>query len=147
MHCPYRFLLYLLEAYLFANGRQMVSLRWLALFRDFERARAANQGSVCLAYFYSSLDPFSRGTLRQLVGPWKLLEVSLSLSLSLSVSLSCSSCILIHMPYRLGLYIIFLLTASIPISCKLPFYHMCLANYTISVAYKLYHNFMQTVIS
>ena len=53
MHCPYGtaeeclwmarvFLLYLLEAYLFANGRQMVSLRWLALFRDFERAQTAN---------------------------------------------------------------------------------------------------------
>ncbi|KAK9997980.1 hypothetical protein SO802_017583 [Lithocarpus litseifolius] len=32
-------LLYLLEAYLFANSRQMVSLRWLVLFQDFERAR------------------------------------------------------------------------------------------------------------
>ena len=36
------FLLYLLEAYLFANGGQIVSLRWLALFRDFERAQTAN---------------------------------------------------------------------------------------------------------
>ena len=47
----------------------MVSLRWLDLFRDFERARVANWGSMCLAYFYFSLDTFSRGTLRQLVGP------------------------------------------------------------------------------
>ena len=55
MHCPYGtaeeclwmarvFLLYLLEAYLFANGRQMVSLRWLALFRDFERSLVTNWG-------------------------------------------------------------------------------------------------------
>ena len=36
------FLLYLLEAYLFANGGQTVSLRWLALFWDFERAWIAN---------------------------------------------------------------------------------------------------------
>ena len=36
------FLLYLLGAYLFANGGKMVSLRLLALFLDFERARAAN---------------------------------------------------------------------------------------------------------
>ena len=63
------FLLYLLEAYLFSNGGQMVSLRWLALFRDFERAQATNWGSMCLAYFYSSLDTLSQGTLRQLVGP------------------------------------------------------------------------------
>lgn len=32
------FLLYLLRAYLFTNGGQTMFLRWLALFRDFERA-------------------------------------------------------------------------------------------------------------
>ena len=36
------FLLYILGAYLFANGGQTVSLRWLALFRNFEVARVAN---------------------------------------------------------------------------------------------------------
>ena len=36
------FLLYILGAYLFANGGQTVSLRWLALFRDFEDAKGAN---------------------------------------------------------------------------------------------------------
>ena len=36
------FLLYLLGAFLFANGRQPVSLRWLALFHYFKEARKAN---------------------------------------------------------------------------------------------------------
>ena len=54
----------------------MVSLRWLAIFRDFERAQDANWGQVCLTYLYSSLDALSWGTLSQLVVPWKLLEVS-----------------------------------------------------------------------
>ena len=58
------FLLYLLGAYLFTKGGKMVSLRWLALFRDFTEAREANYGQVCLAYLYSSLDMLSRGTLR-----------------------------------------------------------------------------------
>ena len=42
------FLLYLLRAYLFANGGQTVSLRWLALFRDFERAWTINWRQACL---------------------------------------------------------------------------------------------------
>ena len=72
------FLLYLLGAFLLTNGGQTMSLRWLALFHDFEEAREANWGQVCLAYLYSSLDMLSRGTLHQLLGPWKLLEVNLS---------------------------------------------------------------------
>ena len=72
------FLLYLLGAFLLTNGGQTMSLRWLALFHYFEEAREANWGQVCLAYLYSSLDTLSRGTLHQLLGPWKLLEVSLS---------------------------------------------------------------------
>ena len=36
------FLLYLLMVYLFANGGQTLSLRWLALFRDFERSLVTN---------------------------------------------------------------------------------------------------------
>lgn len=35
------FLLYILGTYLFTNREQMVSLRWLALFRDFGEAREA----------------------------------------------------------------------------------------------------------
>ena len=65
------FLLYVLEAYLFTNGGQIVSLRWLALFCHFKQAR----GHACLAYFYSVMDMLSWGTLCQLVGPWKHLEV------------------------------------------------------------------------
>jgi len=63
------FLLHLLGVYLFTNGGQMVSLRWLALFQDFADARRANWGQACLAYLYSTLDTLSWGTLRQLVGP------------------------------------------------------------------------------
>ena len=85
------FLLHLLGAYLFTNGAQMVSLRWLTLFQDFAEARRVNQGQACLAYLYSTLDTFSRGTLRQLVGPWKLLEVS-SLSISCISICSLQSC-------------------------------------------------------
>ena len=70
------FLLHLLRAYLFANGGQTVSLRWLTLFQDFREAQRANWEQACLAYLYSTFDTLSRGTLRQLVGPWKLLEVS-----------------------------------------------------------------------
>ena len=36
-------LLFLLGAYLFTNGGQTVSLRWLAIFQDFERAWAGGQ--------------------------------------------------------------------------------------------------------
>ena len=35
------FLLHLLGAYLFVNGGQMVSLRWLTLFQDFGEAQRA----------------------------------------------------------------------------------------------------------
>ncbi|KAL0008258.1 hypothetical protein SO802_009760 [Lithocarpus litseifolius] len=58
------FLLHLLGLYLFGNGGQLVSLRWLTLFQDFAEARRANWGQACLAYLYSTLDTFSRGTLR-----------------------------------------------------------------------------------
>lgn len=36
------FMLYVVGACLFANGGQTRSLRWLALFRDFEQAQEAN---------------------------------------------------------------------------------------------------------
>ena len=62
------FLLYPLGAYLFANRRQMVSLRWLALFRDFGEAQEAYYVQACLAYLNSSLDTLSRRTLHHLVG-------------------------------------------------------------------------------
>ena len=63
------FLLYLLRVYVFANGGQTISLRWLALFRDFEHAREVNWGQACLACLYSVLDTLSQGTLGQLAGP------------------------------------------------------------------------------
>ena len=69
------FLLYLLGVYLLANGGQIVSLRWFALFRDFEHAWEANWGQTYLAYLYSIMDTLSRGTLGQLARPWKLFEV------------------------------------------------------------------------
>ena len=70
------FLLHLLGAYLFTNGAKMVSLRWLTLFQDFGEAQRPNWGQACLAYLYSTFDALNQGTLRQLLGPWKLLEVS-----------------------------------------------------------------------
>ena len=133
------FLLYLLEAYLFANGGQTVSLRWLALFCDFERAQTANQKSMCLAYFYSSLDSLSQGTLCQLVRPWKLLEVSFSPFTLVGHAFSFLQSY-IHMPHRLGLCTIFLPTTFLHISCKLLPYqiyvlqivpYLILANYHI----------------
>ncbi|KAK9996736.1 hypothetical protein SO802_021422 [Lithocarpus litseifolius] len=67
------FLLLLVGEHLFIIGGQTVSLRWLALFRDFEGLSC--QLSICLAYLYSSSDTLNRGTLCQLVGPWKLLKI------------------------------------------------------------------------
>jgi len=58
------FLLHLLGAYLFADGGQTVSLRWLTLFQDFGEAQRANWEQACLAYLYSTFDTLSRGTLR-----------------------------------------------------------------------------------
>ena len=81
------FLVHLLGAYLFANGGQTVSLRWLTLFQDFVDARRANWGQACLVYLYCNFDTFSQGTLRQLVRPWNLLEVSF---LSISYIFICS---------------------------------------------------------
>ena len=81
------FLLHLLGAYLFVNSGQTVSLRWLILFQDFGEAWKANWGQACLVYLYSTLNTLNRGTLRQLVGPWKLLEVS---SLFVSCIFICS---------------------------------------------------------
>ena len=43
-HIAKAFLLHLLGAYIFGNGGQMVSLRWLTLFQDFTEARRANWG-------------------------------------------------------------------------------------------------------
>ena len=81
----------------FANRGQTVPLRWLALFRKFKEAREANWGQACLTYLYSSLDMPSRGTLCQLVGPWKLLEVN-SLFYFFCISCISHSCNYFH-PY------------------------------------------------
>ena len=42
VHMARAFLLHLLGAYLFANGGQTVSLRWLTIFQDFGDAWRAN---------------------------------------------------------------------------------------------------------
>ena len=44
-------MLHLLRAYLFANGGQTVSLRWLTLFQDFGEAWRANWGRHALPIF------------------------------------------------------------------------------------------------
>ena len=45
------FLLHLLGAYLFANGGQMVSLRWLTLFQDFGKAQRPTKDRHVLPIF------------------------------------------------------------------------------------------------
>ena len=55
-HMARAFLLHLMGAYLFANGGQTVSLRWLTLFKDFWEAWRANWGQACLAHLYSTLN-------------------------------------------------------------------------------------------
>ncbi|KAL0006110.1 hypothetical protein SO802_013671 [Lithocarpus litseifolius] len=72
------FLLNILGAYLFANGGKKVSLRWLSLFRDFGQAWEVKKSQACLVYLYLSLDILNRGTLCQLVGPWKLIELDMN---------------------------------------------------------------------
>ena len=118
------FLLYLWGVDFFANEGQTVSFRWLSLFRDFERVRDANWGQACLAYFYSSLDTLSWGTLRQLVGLWKLIEVSFSSFSLLAYAFSTLVIICIHMSFRLKLCIIFLQTVFVSTSCKLSSYKL-----------------------
>ena len=87
------FLLYILRAFLFTNDGQMMSLRWLAFFRDFGEAREANWSQACHAYLYSSLDTLNWGTLHQLVEPWKLLEVSSFFLFFSSFLLTCTLCL------------------------------------------------------
>ena len=101
------FLLYPLGAYLFANRRQMVSLRWLALFRDFGEAQEAYYVQACLAYLYSSLDTLSRRTLHHLVGLGSSLR---SIFLHFLV---CGLCI------QTKLCIMLLQDISMRLSCKL----------------------------
>ena len=69
------FLLHLLETFLFANGGQTMSLRWLALFQDFRETQRANWGQACLAYFYSTLDTLNWSTLWQLVRSYSSLFI------------------------------------------------------------------------
>ena len=80
-------------------------MRWLALFRDFLAVGGANWGQACLAYLYLCLDTLSQGNLHQLVGPWKLLEVSLFLSFLIA---------LVHAKENYN-----------PCSCKLFSYSLC----------------------
>ena len=63
-----------IKAYFFANGGQKVSLRWLALFPDFERARhqlrASVLGLLLLLFGHSQLRDFApaSGALEALQG-------------------------------------------------------------------------------
>ena len=119
----------MVEAYLFANGGQILSLRWLALFRNFKDAREANWGHACLAYFYSVMDTLSRGTLCQLAGPWKLFEVGFSRFTFLYIVLQIALCTLANHICALHLNCYSELANFISYSCKL---YMC------SVSCKLY---------
>ena len=141
-------LLFLLGAYLFTNGGQTVSLRWLAIFRDFERAWAGGQ------YAWLTFTPLWTLLVKGHCANWwglgsSLRLVSLSFLLQFMHSHSQSY---IHMPYRLGPCTIFLLIVFIPISCKplsckLPIYllqivpYLNLANYHLTnctiTSYKL----------
>ena len=131
------FLLYILGAYLFTNRGQTVSLRWLSHFRDFKGALEANWGQACLAYLYSSLDTLNRRTFCQLVGPWKLLDVSL---FSFVVSYKCTPCLckLCSSTHHLGLkklYLMFLQTIFMPLSCKLSSYKLHSYLYLVNCTY------------
>ena len=66
----------------------------------------------------SSLDTLSQGTLCQLMGTWKFLEVSFSPFSLVGHAFSFLQSY-IHMPHRIGLCTIFLPTTFLPISCKL----------------------------
>ena len=113
----------------------MVSLRWLALFRDFNQARDVNWGHTCLAHLYSVMDTLSRGTLCQLARPWKLLKVSL-FSFSHVVSqivlhtLANCICFTCHIGLQIAFHALancFLLSHKLS-SCK-PYPFLFLANY------------------
>lgn len=126
------FFLSLLGAYFLTNGGQMESLWWLALFWDFERDRDANWGQARLAYFYSSLDTLSLGTLHQLMGPWKLLEVNFSFYSLVAHAFSTLVIAYTHMSFK---NIIYLQIAFISTSCKLSSFkllYLYLANCAIT---------------
>ena len=83
-------------------------------------------GQACLAYLYFSLDTLSRGTLYQLMGPWKLLEVSCLFSSSIALILLILVIIFTHMLLRkithhalYKLYLCLHLANCIHSSCKL----------------------------
>ena len=128
----------------------MVSLRWLALFRDFNQARDVNWGHTCLAHLYSVMDTLSRGTLRQLARPWKLLKVSL-FSFSHVVSqivlhtLANCICFTCHISLQIAFHALancFLLSHKLS-SCK-PYPFLFLANYHLANCYHAL--FLQTII-
>ena len=150
------FLLYILGAYLFTSGGQTVFLRWLALFCDFGEAWEANWGQACLVYLYSSLDTLSRGTLHQLVGPWKLLKVSSLFLFFYSFLQTCTSYLcklmFIHMSSRFTkLHLILLQAVSMSLSYKRSYHCICILQIIIlqvipCLSCKLSSTFLQTVI-
>lgn len=142
------FMLYVLGAYLFANGGQTVSLRWLALFCDFKQAWEANLCHACLAHFYSVMDTLSQRTLRQLVRPWKLLKVRFfSFShVVLQIALcTLANCIcFIFLRCHLCLQIAFRALANCTLlSCKLSSFKPYLCSFLANCIYTL---FLQTII-
>ena len=113
-------LLHLLGAYFFDNGGQTVSLQWLTLFQDFGEARRANWGKACLAYLYSTPNTLSRGTLQQLMGLGKLLEVSfLSISWISFVACSFANCTILK---TVILQTVVLHTVILHLTCDLCFF-------------------------
>ena len=119
-------MLYVVGAYLFANGGQTVSLRWLALFCDFEQAQKVNWGHACLACLYLVMDTLSWGL-------WKFLEVrlfSFSHVVLPIVLYTLANCIcFIFLRCHLGLQIAFHTFAnSVLLSCKLYLCPFFLAN-------------------
>ena len=134
------FLLYILEAYLFDNGGQTVSLRWLALFRDFGATRGANWGQACLAYLYLCLDILNQGHLRQLMRPWKLMEVSFFLSLSFSFYSSCKCKRKLQSMFLQTIFILSLCHVNYHLANYIHLYAVILAN-----CIHLYTVFLQTI--
>ena len=98
------FLLYLLGAYLFANGGQTLSLRWLAPFRDFKGAREVNWGAgvSCLSIL------FLGHTQGPCISLWGLRSSSRLVPLPLLLCSSCIAIMSIHMSFRPKLYFMLL---------------------------------------
>ena len=102
-------------------------------------------GHACLTYLYLVMDTLSRGTLCQLAGPWKLLEVRLfpfSHIVSQIVLRILANCI--GFTCYLGLQTTFYILPNCTfLSCK-PYLHAL--SYKLS-SRKLYLTFLQTIFA